>query len=230
MLSAPVTVQTFSREGEKTEQTEELLLEYTMDIYVDKKRILQCICTSEDLDNLVIGRLFTEGILGGIHEIQDCVIHAEEHCAYVVLKKDGGSCREKEKEKFYWKPEWIFKLADTFAEDTDLHSRTSCTHSCFLAQQDTVLYRAEDIGRHNAVDKAIGWALKNHIEPENCILYTSGRIPTDMMQKVIRARIPLVVSNAVPTKDAVILAEENRVSLIGRARRTGMKVYTDFRK
>lgn len=82
-----------------------------------------------------------------------------------------------------------------------------------------MLYAAEDIGRHNAVDKVIGWAVRRQIKMEESILYTSGRVPVNMVQKAVRTRIPLIVSKAVATKDAVIFAQENRISVIGETKK-----------
>lgn len=125
-----------------------------------------------------------------------------------------------------WKPDWIFALADHFSNGMPLHGQTWATHSCFLAQNGELLFECEDIGRHNALDKAIGYALRHHIDLKNCIVYSSGRIPTDMILKAIRAGIPLLASKASVTKEAIELAEEYHLTLIGAARRDRMKLYT----
>lgn len=125
-----------------------------------------------------------------------------------------------------WKTDWIFALADHFSNGMPLHGQTWATHSCFLAQNGELLFECEDIGRHNALDKAIGYALRHHIDLKNCIVYSSGRIPTDMILKAIRAGIPILSSKASVTKKAIELAEEYHLTLIGAARRDRMKLYT----
>ena len=55
-------------------------------------------------------------------------------------------------------------------------------------------FKAEDIGRHNAVDKAVGYAVLNDIPLSGCMIFTSGRVPVDMVEKVIVAGIPVLVS------------------------------------
>ena len=75
----------------------------------------------------------------------------------------------------------------------------------------------EDIGRHNTVDKAVGFSKLSGINLSECTLYISGRVPVDMMQKVIYSGIPVLVSKAVPTADSVRLAKKYGVTLIVKA-------------
>ena len=128
----------------------------------------------------------------------------------------------------YWKAEWIFHLADRLAKGMPLHKETWAAHSCFLAVGGKILFGCEDIGRHNAFDKVIGYAQKHEIDLEQCIVYSSGRIPADMVEKAIRARIPLLAAKADPTADAVGMAKKYGLTLIGAARPDSMRVYADF--
>lgn len=89
-----------------------------------------------------------------------------------------------------------------------LHEATWSTHSCFLAYKGKIVYSCEDIGRHNALDKAIGYALMHDYDFHECAVFTTGRLPIDMITKVIRAGIPLVASKKTPTAEAVKLAQE----------------------
>ena len=125
-----------------------------------------------------------------------------------------------------WKPDWIFQMADAFADGMPLHSTTFATHSCLLARNGQILFSCEDIGRHNALDKAIGYALRNQIDLRECIIYSSGRIPTDMAMKAIYAQIPILASKASPTVEAIELAKEYHLTLICAARRDRMKVFS----
>lgn len=124
-----------------------------------------------------------------------------------------------------WKKEWIYSIVRTFTEDSKLHRSTGGTHSCLLAVEDRVLYVAEDLGRHNAMDKAIGYAVMQGLDREKCILFTTGRVPTDMVRKAVAARIPVLVSKAVPTAEAVEMARENGLTLICRAWPDSFEVY-----
>lgn len=125
-----------------------------------------------------------------------------------------------------WKPDWIFQMADAFSDGMPLHSTTFATHSCLLARNGHILFSCEDIGRHNALDKVIGYALRNQIDLRECIVYSSGRIPTDMAMKAIYAQIPILASKASPTVEAIELAKEYHLTLICAARRDRMKVFS----
>ena len=126
----------------------------------------------------------------------------------------------------HWEPEWIFTLADRFAKGTEMHKKTTSSHSCFLAKKDRILFECEDIGRHNAIDKAVGYAVLNDIDPACCIIYSSGRISTDMAAKVIRSRIPVLVSKGQATAEAIDLAKQYGLHLITGARPDQIRVYS----
>lgn len=124
-----------------------------------------------------------------------------------------------------WKAEQVFDLADRFHAGMPLHGQTWATHSCFLAKDGQLLFQCEDIGRHNALDKAIGYALRHGISLSRCMVYSSGRIPTDMAMKAIRAGIPILASKASPTAEAIALAKEYDLTLVCAARRDRMKLF-----
>ena len=116
-----------------------------------------------------------------------------------------------------WKKEWIFERTRFFAEDSKLHKQTKGTHSCYLSCRGQTVFSCEDIGRHNAMDKCIGYAVLQEMNLKDCILFTTGRVPTDMVQKAVAAGIPVLVSKAVPTDEAIAMAEEYNLTLICRA-------------
>lgn len=162
--------------------------------------IVDIICTDQHIDELISGRTFTER----------------------QPLKILPSIR--------YKDSWVFDMADEMAKGMPLHRETWSTHSCFLYQEGKLLFACEDISRHNAVDKVIGYAIRGKIELHKCAIYSSGRVPTDMVEKAIRAGIPILVSKGAPTVDAVELARKYHLTLICSARPDQVKLFTDFRK
>lgn len=230
---------------------DEVLIEHTMDVYINEILTFRVVCSPDHLVELVLGRLYTEGIIKSADEVESIYICQFATRARVFLSNKNAdlsrqnveevpSCctgnktlnsyfaNEELPEKIkpiHWERQWIFALANAFAQDTPLHERTLGTHSCFLSVGGEILYRCEDLGRHNAFDKVVGAALLDDVELGQTIIYTSGRTPVDMVQKAIRSRIPVLVTKAVPTDATIRLAREFDLTLICQARPDRFKIY-----
>jgi FdhD protein len=108
-----------------------------------------------------------------------------------------------------------------------VHREVGGTHAAALFRLDgEFIVLAEDVGRHNAVDKAIGYCLLRGIDMAASVMITSGRASYEMAAKAIRARVPIVASVSAPTALAVELAHDRGLTLIGYLRGGSMNVYT----
>ena len=114
-------------------------------------------------------------------------------------------------------PEDVFLLTERFREDGELHKNTSGNHSCYIRFGDGRILSFEDIGRHNALDKAVGAMLLEGAEPADCMLFTSGRVAEDMVTKLAGSGIRILISKAVPTEAAVLYAQKHHLTLICKA-------------
>jgi FdhD protein len=94
---------------------------------------------------------------------------------------------------------------------------TGGVHAAALTDGETLLHHAEDIGRHNAVDKVIGAAILDGRDPRDLILLVTGRISGELAFKAARARLSLVATPSVPSTMAVEIARASAMALIGRA-------------
>jgi FdhD protein len=115
--------------------------------------------------------------------------------------------------------------SELFETPGDLFQSTGCAHSCALVTDGQVQCYREDIGRHNALDKVIGYALKNGIPISKSVIFSSGRISQDYLEKVIKAGFKIVVSRAAVTASAVALAREKNITMLGFIRRNGGNIY-----
>lgn len=222
------------RTGESSEEHSVLLREHAMDIYDGSELYTSVVCTKEWLEELVIGRLFCDGMIASMDEVKSLKISDDYSVADVEINhsemlalSESDSCK---KQQIAYPDEWIFTMADVMAAGMPLHEKTWAAHSCFLFSKEKLLFSCEDISRHNTVDKVVGFAVKNRIDLSQCAVYSSGRVPRDMIDKIVVAGIPVLVSKGMPTIQAVELAKESGVTLICGARRDQMRVYTDYRE
>ena len=98
-------------------------------------------------------------------------------------------------------------------------------HGAALADEDGLLVVAEDVGRHNAIDKVKGEALRRGIPTEDRILLSTGRVSSEMLLKAARMGVPVVASRTSPTEMAVALAEQLNVTVCGYVRPDGFNLY-----
>ena len=103
---------------------------------------------------------------------------------------------------------------------------TGGVHSCALCSQESIEVLAEDIGRHNAVDKVFGECFMRGIFTQNKAILTSGRVSSEILIKVAKRKIPIIASHSAPTNLAVDLAERLNITLIGFVRGKRINIYT----
>lgn len=214
------------RAGSMQERAEEVLVEHSAALTVNGIPAGKITCIPEHLDILILGRLLTEGRISSAEDVAELRISESADLIEVTLTEAAPVGAMEPLVPVFWKPEWIFDLADHFAAGTPLHEKTWATHSCILAKDGEILFTCEDISRHNALDKAIGFALRSGLPLRQCMVYSSGRIPTDMAVKAVRSGIPVLVSKASPTAAAVELARQYRLTLICAARKDRMKLFS----
>ena len=113
---------------------------------------------------------------------------------------------------------WIYRLSHLINRTPSLYLETGAIHGTVLCQQDQPLVYMEDVGRHNAVDKISGWMHLEDVSPENKIMYTTGRLTSEMVIKTALMGIPVLVSRSGFTAWGVDIAKQVGLTLIGRMR------------
>lgn len=238
--------------GEVLPVDTELLVEHYTTLYINDTEIASLVCTGANILELAIGRLISEGLLVSIDDIDNIYI-CEQASRVRIYLNDGvdffkslNKCTQVEtccqdnksyfkssylpkrlEKKLFIKDEDIFNLAKAFSEDSKIHKLTSGTHAAYLYMDGKIVVSFEDIGRHNAMDKVIGHIYLNNINPQGCIVFTTGRVPVDMVRKAIYARLGAFVSKAVPTVDGVKLANEYNLNLICRAWQDSFQIFNE---
>jgi FdhD protein len=116
------------------------------------------------------------------------------------------------------KTSWLYQLTKNINTTPSLYLAAGAIHGCVLCEKNSPLIYMEDVGRHNAVDKIAGFIRLNRIKTDNKMLYTTGRLTSEMVIKTVHMKIPILVSRSGFTAWGVELAQETGLTLIGRAR------------
>ncbi len=239
--------------GHEREVIDDLVVsEIPLTINIGENELVTLLCCPSDLEDLVAGFLFSSGLIKKAEDIKKIVINRQQWIAYVDLVEgdiDQGlvfkrlytsGCgrgtifynaldiinRIKIISDFRISSDRINELMFNFHKSSQVYLKTGGVHGAALADKEGILIFKEDIGRHNAVDKIIGCHLKEKGDFEGKILISSGRISSEILFKVQKARIPVLVSQSAPTDQAVKLAKDMDLTLIGFARGNKMNIYS----
>ena len=113
---------------------------------------------------------------------------------------------------------WLYALSKAINMTPSLYLEAGAIHGCVLCRQDRPLVYMEDVGRHNAVDKIAGWMRLEGVGGADKLLYTTGRLTSEMVLKTAGMGIPILVSRSGFTAWGVELAQQANLTLVGRAR------------
>lgn len=240
------------RDGRVEETLDSVAAEGRITLSVNGEPLVSLLCTPRDLQAMAVGFLFSESlitdlqVLRSVTVVGDRVEIAAEHLpedwrerirvgtlasgcgrgvTFSATRKGPASPRKSPGPRLNTKQ--IGDLLKRFSRMSELFEKTGGVHSAALADESgQIRFFAEDIGRHNAVDKIIGQAVLEAVPLEDKILLSSGRVSAEIMGKVDRTAIPVLVSRSAPTCMAVMTAEDQGITLVGFARGSRMNVYS----
>jgi len=203
--------------------------EQAVSLEVNGARIATLMCTPIDLDVLAIGYLRTSGTISSAGEVLGLVISPDNARVSVRCppRPAAGARPLPNLPKGETFPlSSIGAWAREMLERASMRKDTGGMHSAGLADPGGLLFFYEDVGRHNAVDKAVGRGLVDGVDFSRCCLICSGRIAVDMAAKTVAAGIPVFASRSMPTTAAYELALEKGLTMIGRCASPTPVVYT----
>jgi FdhD protein len=233
--------------GDRLEEIKgEVVREQPLTIYVNGVRFVTLLCSPFSLDALVVGYLWMEKVIAGLDEIAGLSVSEVDGRADVRLSHPvelpteriltsgcGGGITFRIDPRLFprlrsglrVKPAQLAaRLRDLFAEAT--HYRASRgIHGAALSDGERLLVMAEDVGRHNAVDRVKGEAILSGIPTRDRILLSTGRVSSEMLLKAVRMEVPVVASRTSPTEMAIGLAEQLGVTVVGYLRGEGLNLY-----
>jgi FdhD protein len=221
-------------------------VEARLTVYVNLQELVTIQCTPAKLNFLVLGFLYAEGIISGIGDVLSMRVCEDDNTADVRLAQPdyklptqrtltsgcgGGASFKTEGERidsdFAVAPQELLSLMkQLLQEQMELYQVSGGLHASALADAKNLLVVAEDIGRHNTLDKIQGECLMRGLSTRDRVLMSTGRVSSEMLLKAARMETPVVVSRHSPTGTAVSLARDLGIALVGYARGNRLSVYS----
>lgn len=224
--------------------------EQPVTLTVNNEPWLTFMCTPSDLKALAVGFLYDEEIIETLDDIASVRVCPGEDNIDVWLNRSvqkpekwirtsgcsGGKTSigkinlrkgvAKSQNGGMLPAEKIGDLIEQLIEAQDLYRKSGGVHTSALSDGEKIIITAEDIGRHNTLDKLSGRCILEHISPAKRIILTTGRISSEMIQKAGRIGATVVISRTSPSSLSVQMAEMLGITLIGYARRDRFTIYT----
>ena len=222
----------------------QVIEEMPLALRVNGRHALTAMISPDMIREFIIGFLYTEGIIKYTDEIEsikiegtDAGVLTKSPFKILVSKKTvlsgcGGSTSYLDISKLAEINSNLTLDAGTIrnsvkeALDSELHVLTGGIHVVGLYNGEGKVCVVEDIGRHNALDKIIGYALERGIDLSNTYIICSGRISSEMVRKCLTANIPIVVSRGATTTLAIDIAKSRGLTIVGFVRSKKMNVYS----
>jgi FdhD protein len=244
-IHSTVTYNNGRWEGERTN----IVNEQPVTLTVNNELWLTFMCTPIDLEALAVGFLYNENIIQTKDDFANLRVcpggnNIDVWLNNQVRKPDkwtrtsGCSGGETSTVESYFTPELtkphngaiftprlIGNLMDQLLKSQDLYKKSGGMHTSVLCDGNRIIFTVEDIGRHNTLDKLAGKLLLEQLKLSECIIVTTGRISSEMIQKAGRIGASLVISRTSPTSLSIQMAEQLGITMIGYARRERFTVY-----
>jgi FdhD protein len=227
--------------------------EFALTISFNNKELVTLLCSPAKLRQLAVGFLYSEGLVKGKEDLKKVVSDDQRGLAWVETHDGRAVDPELSFKRLITSgcgkgssfqsvadlqdgrrlesgptvsPDEVFALVHQFQQYSDLHKTTHGVHSAALCDARSILVFSDDIGRHNAIDKVLGECLLSEIPTHDRLMVISGRVSSEMLLKVARKGIAVLVSISAPTDLGVKLADDLGMTLIALVRGKKMNVYS----
>jgi FdhD protein len=217
-------VQISDKKRENIEDT--IVREFHLKIFLNEKELTTLVCSPSNLDHLVTGFLLYEGLIRERENLKFNIQDENRGIALVKSEEKNTSVIKEIKSTFNITSEELFNLVQEFDNHSLTYKKTAGVHGSALCSKGKIILFAEDIGRHNTIDRIFGECLIKHIPTDDRVIITSARISSPILKKIALRNIPLIASVSAPTDLAIGLAKKLNITIVGFARKKKMNVYT----
>jgi FdhD protein len=222
-----------------------IVREFSLSIILNGRKLVILSCSPMDFEYLAVGFIQSQGLIDSKDDIKSLeidkpnVVHIETRKSVditesLVLTSSGGRSGDLlnikniiNESHITITADRVFSLMEQFEHRSRDFKATGGVHSAALCDTETMLIFSEDIGRHNAVDKVFGRCLMQDIPTDTRFIITSGRVSSDIILKIARRNIPVLIARNSPTDLGIELASDLGITLLGFVRGTNMNIYTN---
>lgn len=231
------------KNGKITDVTENVVKDSTITLTINNKIKRSLSAIEDSLKEFAVGYLFNENMVKTLEdiekieidgnkinvEINDTLLKTKET---VLCSDSAGGWRSKINNiepvtsNFQVKSDELIERIEELKNNAEIWQATGGTHVAGIVYKDNFIVK-EDVSRHVAVDKVIGYGILHDYDLSNCYVIYSGRMPADMVIKIVRAGIPVLASNAAPAYSGCETAKKGNVTLVGFLRGQRFNVYNN---
>ena len=245
------------RDGIRVVEDDPVVREVPLTIMLNNEEFATLVCSPGFEKELVVGFLAGEGLLKEPGDIHDYFFRENQGVVWIetrntelgtggFLCRNFSSCCGKGRPSLYFandvsqvKPiegdvsyaiNQVHQLTGKLESMSEIYRMTGGVHTAALSSGADIVVSYDDIGRHNALDRIMGYTFLNSIDTSGMAVLLSGRISSEMLIKSARIGVPLVVSRKAPTVLALDLADQLGITVVGFARGNKFNVYSHGRR
>ncbi|MFH1421542.1 MAG: formate dehydrogenase accessory sulfurtransferase FdhD [Planctomycetota bacterium] len=234
----------------KTETPDFVIREVPLTIFINGREYATLMCIPQRLEELIVGFLRGERIINSLQDVSNCIIDKKSFTADVKIKRAGkiffdkrlitSACAavalshgnikiaalQKLPVTLRLQKEIVPQLIKLFQKSCTIFEKTGGVHAAAISAGKEILFLTEDVGRHNAVDKVIGWCMLNSVDTSDKIILSTGRLSSEVVTKVATAQVQILISRSAPTDMAVKISKKIRLTIVGFARGKRFNIYS----
>jgi FdhD protein len=212
--------------GGCTASNERIIRETALAILIDGKRYATAMIMATLEKEFVVGHLFAQGVIHSAADVRAITIKNDTAEVTLSDTRNKNPSLHETNSKLKVRQEDIFDSVRAILK-SEVFTETEAVHSAglFLYGKEAICI-AEDLGRHNALDKVIGYGLLHDIDFRQTLAASTGRQPSEMILKCRNVNIPIIATKGVPTTLAIEIAEKAGITIAGLVRGKTMMVYS----